>query len=365
DSDVDLSNNSTTGGGTGALTLTGASTYTGNTTINANTPTSPAVSIILGVNNALPVTTGLIVGTKTGVGVPVLDLNGKNQQVAYIADGSFVTAAKYLKIVNNSATASVLTLAGSVSPGNSFSGYISDGIGVISLVKAGSNTQTLSGYGAYSGGVTVNAGTLKVIPPSGASLSSALGSGAVIIGGTGQLFVAANIANAITVNSGGRLSTVTMAAGAIIEWKVNDASASAGVGYDTFNFSTGLDLSTASTSNKIVVRIISFNSPGDAAAGRPLSLPRLGEHPFVFATASSVIPPSFGTNIADLFTYDVSQFQYSDGSSSKASLWEMSFDQTTQTMTLTAVPEPSTYGLGLGALLLAVAAIRRRRRSGA
>ena len=399
DSDVDLSNNSTTGGGTGALTLTGASTYTGNTTINANTPTSPAVSIILGVNNALPVTTGLIVGTKTGVGVPVLDLNGKNQQVAYIADGSFVTAAKYLKIVNNSATASVLTLAGSVSPGNSFSGYISDGIGVISLVKAGSNTQTLSGYGAYSGGVTVNAGTLKVIPPSGASLSSALGSGAVIIGGTGQLFVAANIANAITVNSGGRLSgtgqldavtvnaggiiaanttigqmyaatltmnnTVTMAAGAIIEWKVNDASASAGVGYDTFNFSTGLDLSTASTSNKIVVRIISFNSPGDAAAGRPLSLPRLGEHPFVFATASSVIPPSFGTNIADLFTYDVSQFQYSDGSSSKANLWEMSFDQTTQTMTLTAVPEPSTYGLGLGALLLAVAAIRRRRRSGA
>ncbi|NBS04282.1 MAG: PEP-CTERM sorting domain-containing protein [Verrucomicrobia bacterium] len=378
DSDVDLSNNSTTGGGTGALTLTGASTYTGNTTINANTPTSPAVSIILGVNNALPVTTGLIVGTKTGVGVPVLDLNGKNQQVAYIADGSFVTAAKYLKIVNNSATASVLTLAGSVSPGNSFSGYISDGIGVISLVKAGSNTQTLSGYGAYSGGVTVNAGTLKVIPPSGASLSSALGSGAVIIGGTGQLFVAANIANAITVNSGGRLSgtgqldavtvnaggiiaanttigqmyaatltmnnTVTMAAGAIIEWKVNDASASAGVGYDTFNFSTGLDLSTASTSNKIVVRIISFNSPGDAAAGRP---------------------PSFGTNIADLFTYDVSQFQYSDGSSSKANLWEMSFDQTTQTMTLTAVPEPSTYGLGLGALLLAVAAIRRRRRSGA
>jgi MYXO-CTERM domain-containing protein len=84
---------------------------------------------------------------------------------------------------------------------------------------------------------------------------------------------------------------------------------------------------------------------------------------FAFATASSVTPPTFGTNIADLFTYDVSQFRYSDGTSSNAGLWSMSFDQNTTTMTLTAaVPEPSTYGLGLGALLLAAAAIRRRRR---
>jgi len=396
DADVDLSNNSTTGGGAGTLTLTGASTYTGNTTINANTPTAPAVNVVLGLNNALPTTTGLIVGTKTGVGVPVLDMNGKNQQFAYVADGANVTAAKYLKIVNNAASASVLTLGGSVSPGAAFSGYISDGAGTIGLVKTGTNTQILSGFGAYSGGVTVNAGTLKVIPASGASTSTALGSGAVVVGGSGQLFLGAIIGNAVTVNSGGRVSgngqldlitvnsggviaantsltqlnaatltannTATLAGGSVIEWKLNDASASAGLGYDTFNFTTGLDLSGASAANKIVVRIISFATPGDSTAGNPLAMNQRLINTFAFATASSVTKPTLGTNIADLFTYDVSQFHYSDGTSSNAGLWAMSFDQNTQTMTLTAVPEPSTYGVGLGAILLAAAAIRRRRR---
>ena len=398
DADVDLSNNSTTGGGAGTLTLTGASTYTGNTSINANTPTAPAVSVVLGVNNALPIGTGLIVGTKTGVGGPVLDLNGKNQQFAYVADGANVTALKYLKFVNNAAgSASVLTLGGSVSPGAPFSGNISDGAGTIALVKTGSNTQILSGSGTYSGGVTVNAGTLQVTGATPATVSNALGAptGAVVVNNGGQLFVSASIANAVTVNSGGRVSgngqlnlltvnsggqiaantsltqlnaatlttndTATLAGGSVIEWKLNDASAAAGIGYDTFNFTTGLDLSGASAANKIVVRVISFATPGDLAAGNPLSMNQGVIKSFAFATASSVTKPTLGTNIADLFSFDVSQFHYSDGAASQTGFWSMSFDQATQTMTL-AVPEPSTYGVGLGAILLAAAAIRRRRR---
>jgi MYXO-CTERM domain-containing protein len=398
DSDIDLSNNSTTGGGAGTLTLTGASTYTGNTSISANSPASPAVSsVILGVDNALPIGTGLIVGTKTGVGVPVMDLNGKNQQFAYVADGANATASKYLKIVNNAVSASVLTLGGSVSPGAAFSGYIADGAGTIALVKTGGNTQILSGSGAYTGGVTVNAGTLQVKGALPSTVSSALGTGGVFVNNSGQLFVSASIANAVTVNSGGRVSgngqlnlitvnsggvlaaatsptqlnaatlttndTATLAGGSVIEWKLNNAAGLAGFGYDTFNFTTGLDLSGASAANKIVVRIISFAMPGDLAAGNPLSMNQGVIKSFAFATASSVTKPTLGTNIADLFAYDVSQFRYTDGTSSNAGLWSMSFDQNTTTMTLTAaVPEPSTYGLGLGALLLAAAAVRRRRR---
>ena len=396
DSDIDLSNNSTGGGGAGTLTLTGASTYTGNTSISANSPASPAVSsVILGVDNALPIGTGLIVGTKASVGVPVMDLNGKNQQLAYIADGANVSATKYLKFVNNASSPSVLTLGGAVSPGKAFSGTISDGAGTIALVKTGGNTQILSGSGTYSGGVTVNAGTLQVTGALPSTVSTALGAatGSVVVNNSGQLFVSASIANAVTVNSGGRVSgngqldlitvnsggvlaaatsptqlnaatlttnnTAMLAGGSIIEWKLNDAAGLAGIGYDTFNFTTGLDLSGASAANKIVVRIISFNSPGDATAGNPLAMNKGSLKTFAFASASSVI----GTNIADLFTYDVSQFRYTDGTSSDAGLWAMSFDQNTTTMTLTTVvPEPSTYGLGLGALLLAAAAIRRRRR---
>jgi autotransporter-associated beta strand protein len=400
DSDVDLSNSSTNGGGAGTLTLTGASTYTGNTSISANTPSiTGASSVVLGVNNALPTGTGLIVGTKTGLGVPVLDLNGKNQQVAYVADGANVNVAtaKYLKIVNNASSPSVLTLGGSVSPGKAFSGYISDGIGTIALVKTGGNTQILSGTGDYSGGVTVSAGSLRVNGATPATLSTALGTGAVIVNNSGQLFVSASIANAVTVNSGGRVSgngeldlvtvnsggviaanssltqlnaatlttnnTATLAGKSVIEWKLNDASAAAGIGYDTFNFTIGLDLSGASAANKIMVRIISFAAPGDLLAGNPLSMNLGVSQTFDFASASFVLKPTFATNIADLFEFDVSQFRYSDGSTSSAGLWAMSFDQDTQIMTLTAaVPEPSTYGLGLGALLLAAAAIRRRRR---
>jgi MYXO-CTERM domain-containing protein len=222
-----------------------------------------------------------------------------------------------------------------------------------------------------------------------------LGTGGVVVNNSGQLFVSASIANAVTVNSGGRVSgngqlnlltvnaggvlaantsltqlnaatltandTATLAGGSVIEWKLNDASASAGIGYDTFNFTTGLDLSGASAANKIVVRIISFATPGDLAAGNPLSMNQGVIKSFTFATASSVTKPTLGTNIADLFAFDVSQFHYSDGAASRAGFWSMSFDQTTQTMTL-AVPEPSTYGVGLGAILLAAAAIRRRRR---
>ena len=396
-SDVDISNNSTTGGGTTPLTLTGVSTYTGNTTINANTPTAGA-NLVLGVNNALPTTTGIIAGTKTGMNLPVINLNGFSQQVAYLADGANVSVSKYLTITNNGATAAVLTLGGDTSPGTAFSGYLSDGAGGLSLVKTGTNTQVLAGYGAFNGGVTVNGGVLRVNAATGGTSSSALGTGGVVIGGTGQLFVATTITNDITVNAGGRLAgngatgavtvnatgvlaaattpallntstltingVATLKSDSVLEWKVTDAAGLAGSGYDSFAFGTGLDLSNLSATNKVTLRLISFANAGDATFGNPLAFTNAQDRKFTLATVASVTMPGSTNNITDLFTYDLTQFRFSDGTQADPASWSLAFDGSAINLAYSsAIPEPSTYGFGLGCLALVAVAVRRRRAS--
>ena len=396
-SDVDISNNSTTGGGAMPLILTGVSTYTGNTTINANTPTAGA-SLVLGINNALPTATGIIVGTKTGVRLPVIDLNGYSQQVAYLADGALVSVSQYLTITNNGATASVLTLGGDTSPGTGFSGYLSDGAGGLSLVKTGSNTQTLSGFGAFNGGVTVNGGVLKVVAAANTTSSSALGTGGVVIGGTGQLFVATTITNDLTVNAGGRLAgngatgavtvnstgvlaaattpgllnaatlttngLTTLKSGSVLEWKVNDAAGLAGIGYDTFAFGLGLDLSNLSAANKATIRVVSFANAGDAVFGNSTAFANGQARTFTLANVASITMPGSTSNITDLFAYDLTQFRFADGTSADLANWSLAYDGSAIVLAYaSAIPEPSTYGLGLGCLALAFVAVRRRRQS--
>ncbi|NDC75307.1 hypothetical protein EBZ70_08495 [bacterium] len=133
------------------IVLSGANTYAGDTGLWAG------ILRLAGGNNRLPVTTRLV--TNSFIAQPIkLDLNGTNQQIAGLLDsdaggltGSLTT------VTNESTTASVLTIANADI--NEFTGTCT---GNLSLVKSGVGSLTLSGTHAYTGGTTVNAGTLAL-----------------------------------------------------------------------------------------------------------------------------------------------------------------------------------------------------------
>jgi fibronectin-binding autotransporter adhesin len=135
---------------TDTVVLSGASTFAGDLGLWAGQLR------LAGGDNRLPVTARLITASFISGQPNKLDLNGTNQQLAGLLDqdaggltGSLTT------ITNESVTASVLTVANADT--NEFTGPVT---GNLSLVKSGAGSLTLSGTHAYTGGTTVNAGTL-------------------------------------------------------------------------------------------------------------------------------------------------------------------------------------------------------------
>jgi autotransporter-associated beta strand protein len=287
DSDLDLSNSSLSGGGGGVLTLSAQNTYGGNTTINSGTPdVAGTASIKLGIANALPSTSGVIVGTKTGIGAARLDINGFNQQVAYLADGANATVGttKNLSIVNNGPQDATLTLGGSTTPGNGFGGVIGTGSQMINVVKTGANTQTLTGANTYTGSTTIAEGTLAlsgagsinasptITVASGATFDvAAVAAGYTVangqtLGGSGTVSGAATVGGTIAPNMNAigtfTMGATTLAGGGGLNVQFYDAAGSAGSGWDLL--STTGDV-TVPGSGSFTIRLASASSAGGAA----------------------------------------------------------------------------------------------------
>jgi autotransporter-associated beta strand protein len=132
------------------------------------------------------------------------------------------TGSNFIAPASSAATtARVLTLGGSYTEQvNEIQGLIIDNnAAAISLIKIGASTWKLTGNNTYSGGTTINAGTLSI------SNNSALGSGAVTVntGGTLQYYASPALNRNLTLN-GGALSQydttfsgpITLAANSII-----------------------------------------------------------------------------------------------------------------------------------------------------
>lgn len=283
-SDVDFSNSTVSGGGGGVLTLNAKNTYTGNTTINANTPdVAGTANVVLGIDDAIPTASGVIVGTKAGIGGAILDLHGFNQQVAYLADGANATvgATKNLSIVNQGAQASTLTLGGAVTPGKAFGGVIGGG-SAINVVKTGANTQSLAGANTFTGSTTIQQGTLALTGAGSlASPTISVASGATFdvsgvtggytlssaqtLGGTGTVAGATTVAGTIAPGSGAigtfTLGATTLSGGGGLAFQLYDATGSAGTGWDLL----ATDSLAAPASGSFTIRLASASSSAGAS----------------------------------------------------------------------------------------------------
>lgn len=216
--------------GTGTLTLGGANTYTGKTTISSgalsvgslNKVTGGSASSNLGapttVANATidigsTTTTGTLIYTGAGETTDrVINLAGTTGGGTIQNDGSgAVTFSSNLTATG--AGSKTFTLQGSNAGGNTISGVIVDNSGsnTTSLTKAGAGTWVLSGVNTYTGGTTINAGTLQ-LGNANTSSGGALGkttSASVTFGAgsTGKLQLNGNATTIIDLNTNATVGT--------------------------------------------------------------------------------------------------------------------------------------------------------------
>lgn len=183
--------------GSGTLTLSSANTYAGNTTINAGTVT---------LANAAGIPGGAAKGNVTLGDGATLNLNG-NSVVLNGLNSSTNTAS-----VDNLTGGAVTLTLGESGAGGTFLGSIKNTAGTLTLVKNGTGTQTLAGTNTYTGGTTINAGTLQI---GNGGTTGNLGSGTLLNDGNLQFNLAGTNVFAGGITGTG---TVTLANASLNLW---------------------------------------------------------------------------------------------------------------------------------------------------
>ena len=206
-----------TGAGTAAKTMTIGSLGTSSTaaTYQVN---------FTGANN-----TSLSLGAVTG---PSSTAGGNVTLSNSISGGGGLTLASY----TSTAASGSETLIFSGNGNTTVSGAITPSSAALALTKSGNGTLTLSSNSTYTGSTTISAGTVAF------NTNSALGTGAVSLGGALSALATATLSNNISVASAGTLrvgSGNTFTSSGVIS----------GAGAVTKNSGGTLDLSSANTNS--------------------------------------------------------------------------------------------------------------------
>jgi autotransporter-associated beta strand protein len=312
--------------GAGNFNIYGANTYTGGTIINAG---------------------WLTLAHNTGAGTGAITVNGG---ALYLRDGLKVANAIVLAAPQSRLGAELGITA-------TLSGVIS---GTGALHKEGDATLILTGANTFTGGLSVKAGNLLINGSVGGAAKVLSGAS---LGGSG-------VVGDVTVTAGGKISpgaaldssvaALTLASlrlegASIVNWNVVRADQAAGVGYDCMKVTGLLDLSGASSLNRVKLllsgRLANFD-PQQSANFKLLDYGTLNL--------------GTNTNISDLFSIDETGLMDGYGAWQQLFAFRVVDDAANHQLLLSysgAVPEPSTYGFALGALGLAIAAVRRRRQA--
>ncbi len=393
--DVRFSNNVTTGTGGGQLDLNAANTWTGTTYVdNAGVTGGNSHSgddVQLGVTNALPTGTALVMGDLTGTSgntiSPILDLNGQNQTVASLASGVIGTYNTAPLIANyNIAGTSTLTIAGTSNGSFTYAGSIANGTGtgytgVIALAMSGTNTEILTGTLTYTGATSVSGGTLQFNSASSSASYSvsggvlqinasmaatnptyAVSAGSLLTNGSGSLGSSAITLNGgtlggtgtsaglITVSAGGVLApgaaisgnapgTFTANGGITLStggsdylWHLQNATTDssgthAGSNYDTISSSGTLNLSALSSSNKLNIDVTGWGSSNTPGQVSNLNLTQGQTSTWVLGTFNSITNPGGGLVASD-YTIETNHFTNNNPSAATGT-WSL-IDTSTQ-----------------------------------
>ena len=319
--------------GSGNLTLAGvsANSFSGGLTVNNGTVTAAKLNAL----GSGPLT--LNGGT--------VDLTTFNQSL-----GSFTLAGGSLNGSRGTLTASSIQAQ---------SGTVNASLaGAAAFTKSTAGTVSLNASNSFTGGATLNAGTLWVNNPAG----SGTGSGSVSVNNSATLGGTGTILGRIILNSGATLSPGTTAPGSFNSvnesWnsgstflvKIKDTAAGEGTGWDLLKITGSLTIGT-STGNPLFVDLHSLAL--NNAAGSLYNYNNSMSYNWRIITTTAGITFNSGQNVNTAFDLLLGNFNNNTGGGHFSLNLANNNKDLVLSFTPAQVPEPKTRSMiALGFLLL-------------